>query len=67
MSDKGITIVVKGTDGTGRTLIVETIKRALQAEGFSDLTVLGTEVDLYQGSGSIKDQNVQIAELKLLG
>lgn len=50
MSDRHITIVVRGPDGSGRTQIGEKIKRMLINEGFTQVDYLdnGT-IDLFEG------------------
>lgn len=62
----GITIVVKGLDGTGRTQLVEILKHALVAKGFTDVTALGNDgkLDLFEGTTSVRDQPILIVESK---
>lgn len=67
MPSSGITIVVKGPDSSGRTMVVRAIMDSLGSAGFSDVKFLeGTDFvpDFYSGPGSIKDIPILINEVK---
>lgn len=59
----GITIVVKGEDGRGRTQIAEILKQALLDKGFTDVAVVPTEkADLNHVNIPFREQSVLIVE-----
>jgi len=60
MSERHITIVIKGPDGSGRTQIGEKIKHFLLNEGFARVEYHDNGFDLYNGAASPK------AELPIL-
>lgn len=65
MADHGITIVVKGDNGTGRTQMVEVLKQALLDKGFTQVAVVDSgnkPADLYAGTESIRNQPILITE-----